>query len=69
MKKIVMIENSVVIQADCGNRKRLWWLEKIVMTEKDCNDWKFSSNIKKKIRTRTPNNYCVAIKKYWPSYK
>ena len=51
LKKVVIIEN------DCDDWKRLWWLKKIVMIERNCKRkfvlvirWIFKSNINEGIR-------------------
>ena len=54
-----------MIEKGCDNRKRLYWLKKIVIIEKDCNDWKFSSNINQVIRPVL--NFFFLLQKDFPS--
>ena len=37
----------MIIKKDCDNWKRLWWLKKIAIIEKDCDDWKDCDNWKR----------------------
>ena len=53
-----------MIEKDCNDSKELWWLKKIVIIEKDCDNWK---RLIKRIHACNKTNFSSNVNEIVPT--